>query len=61
VLIDPQSAYSSLRVPLWPALAHRIAPHLDTMSVVDEPIKDSVRQRGITNLFMPPRNRQVAK
>ena len=40
-------------------LTHRIPPHLDAMGVVHEPVEDAIGQRGISYLFVPPRDRQL--
>jgi hypothetical protein len=43
-----------LRVPLLATvLTHRVAAHLNAMRIVNQPIQDAIRQRGISNLFMP--------
>jgi hypothetical protein len=34
-------------------LTHRIATHLDAVGVVDQPVEVAVRQRRITDLFVP--------
>jgi hypothetical protein len=36
-----------------PILTHRVAAHLNAMSVVDQPVDDAVGQRGIADLLMP--------
>ena len=36
--------------------AHRIAPHLNTVCIVHEPVEDAVGQRGIANLLVLARN-----
>jgi hypothetical protein len=38
-------------------LSHRIASHLDTMGVVNEPVEDAVSHGWIANLFMPTGHR----
>jgi hypothetical protein len=42
-------------------LPHRITAHLDAMSVMDQPIEDAIRQRGIADLFVPTRNWQLGR
>ena len=43
-----------------PALfTHRIAAHLDAMGIVNEAVQDAVGGRGITDLFVPARNRKL--
>lgn len=34
-------------------LSHRITPHLDAMGVMNEPVKDTVGQGRIADLFVP--------
>ena len=34
-------------------------PHLNAMGVVHEPVEDAISQRGISYLFVPPRDRQL--
>src|SRR5271170_3841596 len=48
-----------LCIGLTPVLAHRIAFHLDSMSVVDQAVEDTVRGGGIADLFVPARHRQL--
>jgi hypothetical protein len=38
---------------------HRIATHLDAMGIVDKSVEDAIGQSGITNLFVPARDRQL--
>jgi len=38
---------------------HRFAAHLDPMSIVNQPVKDAIGQRGIAYLFVPPRDGQL--
>lgn len=38
-------------------LTHRIAPHLDAMSVVDQSVKDAIRHGWIADLFVPAGHR----
>src|SRR5262250_1643616 len=40
-------------------LAHGFAAHLDAVCVVHQTIEDAVRQRGISDLFMPTGHRQL--
>ena len=45
---------------LWATfLAHGIATHLDTMSVVNQTIEDAVGGGGIADLFVPARHREL--
>ena len=46
-------------IRLAPILAHRIAAHLNAMSVVNQPVEDAVGQRRIADLFVPARDRQL--
>jgi len=48
-----------LRVRFSSILAHGIAPHLNTMRVVDKPVENAIRQRRIADLLMPSRDRQL--
>ena len=40
-------------------LANGIAPHVDAMGVVNQPIEDAVGGRGIADLFVPVSDRQL--
>jgi hypothetical protein len=52
----------SLCVRLLPAIpAHRIATHLDAVSVVDQPVRDSVGQGRIANLLVPAGHWQLRR
>ena len=46
-------ATSSLTIRVSSAPPHRIAPHLDPMGVVHQPVEDAVGQRRIADLFVP--------
>src|SRR5580700_6652267 len=48
-----------LCVRLPSILTHGIPAHLNAMGVVHQPVEDSVGQRGIAYLFVPPRDRQL--
>ena len=48
-----------LRVRLRAILAHRVATHLNAVGVVNEAVEDAVGQRGIADLFVPARDRQL--
>jgi len=39
--------------------AHRIAPHLQAMRVVNQPVEDTIGGRGIADLLVPARDRQL--
>jgi hypothetical protein len=45
-------ATSSLTIPLSSALSHRIAPHLDPVCIVDQPVKNAIGECRIADLFM---------
>ena len=40
-------------------LPHRLAAHFDAVGVMNQPVEDAVGQSGITNLFVPARDRQL--
>ena len=50
-------ATSSLTIRLSSAL--RIAPHLDPVCIVDQPVKNAIGECRIADLFMPARDRQL--
>jgi hypothetical protein len=50
------SQLSSSFAPVFP---HGIPAHLDAMGVVDQAVEDAVGQRGIADLFVPARDRQL--
>jgi hypothetical protein len=55
----PLRAGTDLGVRLAAILPHRVAAHLDTVSVVNQPVEDTIGHRGIANLFVPPGHRQL--
>jgi hypothetical protein len=48
-----------LRIRLPTILPHRVATHLDAVSVVNQPVEDAVRQGRIADLLVPARNRKL--
>ena len=48
-----------LRIRLPPALAHRIATHLDAVSIVDLSIQYAIGQCWVADLLVPVCNRQL--
>jgi hypothetical protein len=40
-------------------VAHRVATHLDAVSIMYEPVENTVGQRRIADLFVPARDRQL--
>ena len=40
-------------------LSHRISSHLDAVGIVNQPVDDANGQRGIADLFVPTRDRQL--
>jgi len=46
-------AIRRLGIRLPPALTHRIATHLDAVSIVDQAIENTVGQCRIADLFVP--------
>jgi hypothetical protein len=40
-------------------LTHRVATHLNTVSVVNQPVEDAISERGIADLFVPARDRKL--
>ena len=40
-------------------LAHGIAAHLNPVSVVNQAVEDTVGQRGIADLLVPARDREL--
>ena len=42
-----QTVYQGLSALLASTLSHGIAPHLDAVGVVDQPVEDTIGQRGI--------------
>jgi hypothetical protein len=42
-----------LRTRLSPVIAHRIATHLDAVSIVDQAVENTVGQSGIADLLVP--------
>ena len=39
--------------------AHRVAPHFEAMRVVHQAVEDAIGGRGIADLLMPARDRQL--
>jgi hypothetical protein len=48
-----------IRLP--PIFARRLAPHVDAVGVVHQSVEDAVGQRGIADLFVPARDRQLRR
>jgi len=53
----PQTGSYAFGFP--PILTHGVAPHLDPMRVVNQSVQDAVSQRGIADLLVPARDRQL--
>ncbi len=48
-----------LCVRLPAILAHRVAAHLDSMSVMNKPVKNTIGQSWIADLLMPTGDRKL--
>ena len=42
-------------------LAHRITTHFNAVGIVDQPVEDAIRQRGIADLLVPARDGQLGR
>jgi hypothetical protein len=51
--------YLGLSARLRTILPHRVATHLNAVGVVQQPVEDSIGQRGISYLFVPARDPEL--
>ena len=48
-----------LRIRLPPILTRGVTPHLDSVSIVNQAVKDAISECGIADLLVPARDRQL--